>query len=366
MTIWSARTVHARNPCRIKLRRGRVATPHFSRERPRQTRLGLLAIGLVIAVLGCASTVEPSAADRSPDVPPLPTDAGLSVADLEAARTFRTTFGLRADDDWIRAVARDAGADRRTFGVPLLPSELEAVIAQNLGAKDAAAIVNRYGAAVGDDWAGMYIDQQAGGTIVVRFKANVAAHERALLALLPVDTKIDVRRAAWTERELRAFMAQVEAERDWFPTIGTSLMTVEIAGFDNIVDVRFDGHDPGAAQAIESHFGDPPWLRAVWNGPGDWTGPRGDLLVVTVDSAGRPVPDVSVFFEPQDIRVPGDGDLGWTTGSDGRLMRSNLPAVTYRLRAVDKIDEVLTTLGEVRVTVPPDGRTSVRLLVRRP
>lgn len=330
-----------------------------------RSRTDWFSVALVLVVVTACGSPGPTSGIPSRPTPPPGT---LAPAVLEESVRFRTTFGLRADEEWVRTVAADptSAEGESTFGVPLLPTEVTELLDRVARSADVAAIVEQYGATVPDDWAGMYIDQQAGGTIVARFKANVADHERALRALLPVGSKIDVQRAAWTERELRAFMAQVEAERDWFTTIGTSLMTVEIAAFDNVVDVRFDGHDPGTAQTIEAHFGDPTWLRAVWNGPGDWTGHRGDLLVMTVDSAGRPVPDVSVFFEPQDIRVPGDGDLGWATGSDGRLLRANLPAVTYRVRAVEKIDEVLVTLGEVRVAVPPGGRTAVRLLVTRP
>ena len=173
-----------------------------------------------------------------------------------------------------------ASDDGVTFGVPLLPAEVARVTTAQAAANATSDLVAAYGATVPDDWAGMFVDQQTGGTVVARFSANVAEHRAALLALLPAGAKVEVRSATWTNAELQGFIARVEQERAWFPTIGTELFTVEIAGLDNLgaIDVRFDG-PKAAAGAIEAHFGNPPWLRAVWNGPGEWTGPRGDLEI---------------------------------------------------------------------------------------
>ena len=315
-----------------------------------------------MSLVACGATVQQSSVPS-----PSPTPRTEPTAEeMTSALRFRATFGLRSDGAWIRAVFNDPGSDDgRTFGVPLLPAEVARVMAGQAAANATTDIVAAYGAAVPEDWAGMFVDQQAGGTVVARFKANVAEHRLALLAWLPVGARVDVRSAAWTDEELLGFIARVERERDWFPTIGTVLFTVEIAVLDNLVDARFDGPDPAAAGAIEAHYGNPPWLRAVWNGPGEWTGARGDLDVYTTDPAGRPVPDLDIDFAAVDpFRVDGNAGFGLGTVKEGHLLRENMPAVAYLVRASRWIGDRYVAVGEGLVTVPANGRTAIRLIIK--
>ena len=327
---------------------------------PRRWFVAALSITLVVTLGACGATVRPSVVQTpSPSVRSEPT-----AEEMTSALRFRTTFGLRSDDAWIREVFKDPASDRgRTFGVPLLPDEIARVIAAQAAANAITDLVAAYGASVPADWSGMYVDQQAGGTVVARFKANVEEHRRALLALLPAGAKVDVRSARWTDEELLGFIDRVEQERDWFPTIGTVLFTTEIAVLDNLVDARFDG-PVGAAGAIEAHYGNPPWLRAVWNGPGEWTGARGDFDVYTVDPAGRPVPYVEIDLASVDPFLVDTGAIGWRTNKRGHLLRENMPAVAYRVRAFQWIGDERVAVGEALVTVPANGRTAIRLIIK--
>jgi len=321
-----------------------------------------LFVTLAISLLGCGSTLQPIVA------PPATASARTepTVEEVTSALRFRATFGLRSDDSWIRKVLTDPSSDDgQTFGVPLLPDEVARVMAAQASANATATLVAAYGAAVPDDWAGMFVDQQAGGTVVARFKANVSEHRTALLSLLPAGAKVDVRSATWTDAELREFISRVELERGWFPTIGTELYTVEIGGLDNLggIDVRFDG-PAASASAIEAHFGNPPWLRAVWNGPGEWTGARGDLEVYTTDAVGRPVPLLEIDVISQDERI--DADPGYGIGADehGHLLRKGLPAVVYLVRAFRGSGDERVQVAEGRVIVPPNERASISLIIK--
>ncbi len=229
-----------------------------------------------------------------------------------------------------------------------------------------ADIVAAYGTTVPEDWAGLYIDQDAGGRVVARFKANLAEHEQALRALLPAGANFEVHPATWSTEELGAFMTQVEAERDWFPTIGTSFYTVEPGNVRDFNGVRvlFKGPDASAAAAIEAHFGNPPWLRAVWYGPEEWTGARGDLVIFARDAADRPVAGLTIGLVSLDERVR-SGELAWMTNKDGRrILVKNLPAVFYLVRATDYVGGELVVLGEARVLIDPNGRTTVTVVIR--
>lgn len=320
-----------------------------------------LSVTLAIGLVACGTTPQPSVAPS----PTATVRTEPTAAEMTSALRFRTTFGLRSDDAWIRMVFNDpASDDGQTFGVPLLHDEVASVLAAQVAANATATLVAAYGATVPEDWAGMYVDQQAGGTVVARFGANVDDHRTALLALLPAGAKVDVRSATWTDLELRAFIAQVEQEREWFPTIGTKLFTVEIAGLDNLggIDVRFDG-PIAAASAIEAHFGYPPWLRAVWNGPGEWTGARGELEIYTRDAAGRPVP-LDIVVDSEDDRVSVNSDIGYGTDEHGHLLHKNYPAVAYLVRAFRGSGDERVQVAEGRVIVPPNGRATIRLIIK--
>jgi hypothetical protein len=318
-------------------------------------RTGLpAAIALVLVLAACGSTGH--------SISTQPTSAIPTSAEIEAASRFRATFGLRFDVAWIHAVHNDPDADT-TFGVPLLPDEVARVRTAQEAANAVTDIVAAYGLTVTEDWAGMYVDQTAGGTVVARFKANVAAHQAALAAVLPAGALVEVRAATWTDEELRSFIGRVEKERDWYATIGTELVTVEIAVLDHLVDARFNGGDPEAAGAIESHYGSPPWLRAVWNGPSDWTGPLGELEIYTSDAQGRPVPEVDIEVNaanPYEVDV--SGGVGWMTDRQGYLLRPNMPAVDYLVKAFRWVGAERVLVAEASVSVPANDRIQLRLV----
>jgi hypothetical protein len=204
-----------------------------------------------------------AACDPAFEVSPQPSIPLIGQHDVAEATRFRQAFGLRADEAWIRIVAADPASEPglRTFGVPLLPSEVDDLLARASRTDDIVPIVEQYGAAVPDDWAGVYIDQGGGGTVVARFHANVDRHRAALEAILPADARVEIRSAAWSRTELRIFIERVSAESSWFPTVGLELEGVEIAVADNLVDVRFRG-DPSLGATVAEHFGMPPWLRS--------------------------------------------------------------------------------------------------------
>jgi hypothetical protein len=254
---------------------------------------------------------------------------------------------------------------RSTYGVPLLPNEIRDLLDRSRVTLGIEEVVQQYGEAVPDDWAGLYVDQQRGGLVVAMFEANVDQHRRALHALLPPAAQIEVRSTSWSRQELNAFIERVLADREWFTSVQTRLSTAEISQVDNVVDVRFNG-DPDRAGVIEQHFGDPPWLRAVWNGPLPWTGPRGDLLVVVTDALGNPGAGLDVRITPVDASVSAPAGVAYTTDSEGQSLRQNLPAVSVRVQVLRRVGEEFRTIGTSVTAVRPDERTVMRITVPAP
>ena len=87
--------------------------------------------------------------------------------------------------------------------------------------------------------------------------------------------------------------------------------------------------------------------------------------ILTVDASGRPVPLVEILMTSEDERVDADPGYGIGTDERGRLLRRDLPAVAYRIQGFTGgggDDNVLAAEG--RVIVPPDGRTTIRLIIK--
>lgn len=335
---------------------------------PHSRAHGLVVFGLLLVSLAaCSPLPSPSGAAASPTAAASLAPV-MSADDLAKSIRFRTAFGLRPDEGWIRSVAADprSAEGMATYGVPLTPDEVANLVARIGASEDIAPVIQQYGSTVPDDWAGLFIDQQQGGIVVARFRANVDDHRRALSALLPADAGFDVRPSQWSDAELEAFIDVVEEDADWFPTIGTTFYAAEIIVTENIVRVRFIGIDPSAAADIEAHFGDPPWLRAVWEGPPPWEGPRGDLVVIVRDTNGKPVPDLFVTYTALNQAVPNDDPFPHYTDEDGRCLLESRPAGAYRVtiqqRAAASDDWIL--LGEKTALIPPDGEGTVRFEVR--
>ncbi len=115
---------------------------------------------------------------------------------------------------------------------------------------------------------------------------------------------------------------------------------------------------PGLAQAARCHDVIDGGRQAT-----EGTGPRGILDVYTRDAAGRPV-SRQIVLDSLDDRVDVSTDVGFSTDERGHLRHQNLPAVTYRVQAIEgNGDDGIVVVAEGLVTVPADGRICLHLTV---
>lgn len=330
----------------------------------------MLALAL-FGTLGCGD-LGPSTSPISP-VPiasatlrPSPTSIGPSESELLDALRFRRAFGLRDDEAWIIAVAADptsnAGLD--AYGVPLLPAEYQDLLARSANATDIAPIVQSYGAAYVETWAGMFIDQEVGGAVVAQFTEDIEVHRQRLTDLLPSDARLDVREVDWTLAELRRFAGEVKAEAAWFDTVAASLYAADVDEIENRVRVRFESRDPGLEGAIRAHFGHPGWIELQWKAP-PWDGPRGDLVIRVVDKLGQPVRDMSCDWVAQDPLAASAGGVNGTD-EEGRCILRGIPAVEYLVQILAPTGDVDTVVATIRAVTRAADTTLVQVVVDRP
>jgi hypothetical protein len=326
---------------------------------------------LAIALLGsaCGQSAPPATAviSTQPPASQSPT-LGLNQApskqELAAATAFRARFGLRADPEWVRTVAQidSAKVAVQEFGFPLTPAEV-ADLASRHWDPDLLQNAKNYGSLFPASYAGAYINLKGSG-VVIEFNDDIDRHRRALASLLPDGSVVDVRLVEWSLQDLERFAAEVEADSEWFASIGVTFKVGQRVN-ENWVNVWFTGR-PEAEQLIEQHFGNPTWLQAEWDGPLTWQGPRADLNITVRDTSGRAVPGLWCDVIPVDPMVSDPGEDIIATDAGGTCVLENRPAVLYRvqLREPSRDGNSITTYEltpvlEFEVMLEPGGTTTV-------
>ena len=290
----------------------------------------------------------------------------MSEGDIVGAQAFRQKYGLRADLLWVRAVAANPQSQMGVpeFGYPLMPDEVADLMSRQWD-PDLHSQVRAYGLLFPDDFAGAYANLKANG-VIIAFKDDVERHRSALSNLVPPGSVVEVRKVDWSLEDLESFVDQVNAEEAWFDSTG---VTVHAFGniLTNTVDANFKGPE-AVAGLIEQHFGNPSWLRARWAGAVPWEGPRADLTIEVTDTVGQPVKGLRCFFEPLDPLVDADSETPYSTGSTGRCLLENYPAVAYRLRLYESRgddQDLGRPIKDIQVVLAPEG-TTIRIVISKP
>jgi hypothetical protein len=283
----------------------------------------------------------------------------VSEAEIADAMATRKLYGLRADEDWVRAVGADpvAQAGIVLFGIPLTPAE-QADIGARRWDEDLLRKAQAYCRSASEDCAGTYINLQGSG-VIVDVAHNVQRHTMTLRNLAADPKLVEVHEVTWSLAELERFMERVEAERAWFATIGVEFMQVDRRVTDNFVHVDYMARTDAPSAVIEAHFGSPSWLRAEWAGPPPWNGPRANLVLRIRDKQGRPGTGIRCDIQPHDENGGVDlGEVVYATDDTGVCQATNIPAVTYRVRLFRWVQdhEERVRIDDLRVALPPAGR----------
>jgi hypothetical protein len=290
--------------------------------------------------------------------------ASVSPDDLAEARDLRRTFGLRADEDWIRLVGADpaAKANMVLLGIPLTDEEREELEARATNSDRIADMAERYGEAQ-PDWAGLFIDQQARGAVVALFTDRLEEHRAAIARQMNPLARWDVRLARWTLKELEASRARVDREREWLRTIGAWWAGSGISRRDNAVLLDISSANPLASTVVLEHLGDPPWLRVRSDAIGRWEGPRGTLVAIAVRPNGEPAAHLDCMAIPDVPSALQSGDVAFGTNDQGVCRIEGVGATGYLVELGHRENDRWQVLGRGRVVVPPDGEGVVRIVI---
>jgi hypothetical protein len=206
-----------------------------------------VAIGLVVMML--AACANPAAL-----VSPSATAIAESTIDLTAeireAIRVRKNFGLRADPEYVAAVASDPAASSFEIGIPLLPSEA-AEMRRRMSLED-HELIDAYTAKHRDEFGGLFIDQPGGGVLVVLFTDHVDEHRAAIERLALPGARVRVDRAEFTEDELSDAQTALNSGQSIWAEQGISFVSSWVDISANRVRVTVKSANPGAAAIIEA------------------------------------------------------------------------------------------------------------------
>ena len=191
---------------------------------------------------GCAGprSEPPPRAEPAPTVDPdLP-------ADIADAILTRTSLGLRSDADYVEAVHAAPDSVRHDFGILVTPEEA-ADLDRRFAAQDDLGALAAYGAEHSDTFGGMYIDQAAGGDVVLLFTRDVERHAIAASALAPAGVAVRVRQVDFTEAQLNEVMDSLGPMNQ----PGLEMVGAWVDIIRNVVTLEVKTDDPTFKQRLE-------------------------------------------------------------------------------------------------------------------
>ena len=332
-------------------------------------RQRLLSLVLVIAVAGivvaACSTIPQVTSPAVTPIASLPTNSWLTPDGITRAVAFRTSFGLRADESWIRFVANDPRglANVTTFSIPMTDAEVVDLRARLADRETVLADLEQFRTAHVETWGGYYLD---GDAIVVLLIDPTGTAEKELRAAVP--PPLLVKQARWSLQELNDLSIRV-SDDPWLQ----AHYHLQSAGADpehNTVAIEVSSADPTVPATIGARFGLGEELTVTIDGTGVATLPKGTITGRAVDADGKPVVGLDIQLVADLPGIDAGEATVPATGDHGSFEIVNLPATGYQLRLVVGPDTANpqgasqgTQVGEARVEVKGGKTTFVTITV---
>lgn len=208
-----------------------------------------LSVGIVAILL--AACIGPRTEPPAPAQPRATADPGLPSEIADAIAT-RTELGLRSEADYVEAVHAANDSLRHDMGILVTPEEA-AELDRRFAAQDDIGVLAEYGAEHPDTFGGLYIDQAAGGEVVLLFTRDVELHARAISALAPPGVTVRARRVDFTEAELNDVMDGLNMGAIDQPGVEMVFASVDI--IRNVVTLEVKTNDGTFEQRLEDAHG---------------------------------------------------------------------------------------------------------------
>jgi hypothetical protein len=177
-----------------------------------------------------------------------------SAEDRDYAVSFRANLGFQHGEQFVLDSFADPTFSDAQWGLPLSPAEA-ANLADRLRLRQRIQEAIDY-AASRADYAGMYLDQPAGGTPIFFFTESVAERRSEIEDRLPGGTEFEVRFAPRSLEQLERLADQIAAHVKEFKRQGIPIVEIGSDPVTNHVIVGLEEATPGAQARLQDAYGD--------------------------------------------------------------------------------------------------------------
>jgi hypothetical protein len=311
-------------------------------------------VATTILIVGCGGATTPSPSTAPPPGASASADPAFEAVVAEAIR-FRQDFGLRSDEAYVRAVAADPAAVMN-YGVPLTVGEEADLNGRGSTVAELGPILQEYGEQHRDEFAGLYVDQEAGGRLVIMFTDHLADHVAALRQIVRPNAPLDVVAAPIAEADLEALMFRITNDEDRLRQLGVVVLEASVNTMASRIDVGVSSERWDVAGLLTAIYG-PSVAAEVIDDTGAFLKPPGAILVSLVDEQGDPVAGC-VYPEALFAELNRDA-VGCEPEPTGMLRFDEVPG-PWRLTP-----QAEGYVGDpVDVVVPPGGVVRAEIVLR--
>lgn len=172
--------------------------------------------------------------------------------DEQLALAVRRQFGLSTDLGQVRSLS---GREPSPLaGVPLTGAE-ERDMESRRFVQENLAKVKAYGVSTGDAYGGLYIDQAAGGVVVVSFVGQPDAHRAAIDSVAPAGAELRLRSVAFSYAQLADLHGRIERELLAGDPAAAHIVSVDTSIAANTVRVAVDTQDVVVTDGLRKRYG---------------------------------------------------------------------------------------------------------------
>lgn len=179
--------------------------------------------------------------------------AAATRAEANAIR-FRETFGFQSGLAFVRAAAEEQSRySNMDYGVPLDTAEVAELNRRAAIQEAIDPMVEKV--ATNDTFAGVYLDQKAGGVPVFMFTADLSERTEGLSRIVPAEFGFRTRLAARTYEELTRLNDRIESTWEQLKAEGIDIVSAGIRTDLNVIEIGVHGLTQATSERIEDEFG---------------------------------------------------------------------------------------------------------------
>lgn len=223
----------------------------------------LLALAMLSTIVDVSWAAPPPRVTAALVAGPSSEPALEPAHQLAVELAFRRDFGLIATASHVSELMATPEAYEGGFGVALAPDELADMQRRMEVQNQLDPLRTEAEGLLG--FAGLWLDQLRGGTIVVAFSGEGDRHKPLIDARAPAEAAVEIVEVEYSWAQLSAVLDRVEARRLGLKAAGLWIRELGIDPQANQVEIGLDHYTKAAEALLRTEFGDTIAVRQSGN-----------------------------------------------------------------------------------------------------